>query len=98
MNKTITSLSELIDLIKIMPLENKDCILLLYNSLMKVDERTQSIEDIDAIRNNLFHFTEKALYGLFSESNKIDAFKKELGIERITITVDEINNTLYATV
>ena len=102
MIKEIKSSKELLELINTFPItkEEKDGLDLLFlswNSMTNINSNYDSNEAL-ALLEKIFDDFEKILNNFFSQDEKIDSFKKSNNIDRIVISISELNHNLYATV
>jgi len=102
MIKEIKSSKELLEFINTFPItkEEKDELNLLFtswNSMTNINSNYDSNEAL-ALLGKIFDDFEKILNNFFSQDEKIDSFKKSNNLDRIIISISELNNNLYATV
>ena len=102
MIKEIKSSKELLEFINTFPItkEEKDGLDLLFlswNSMTNINSNYDSNEAL-ALLEKIFDDFEKILNNFFSQDEKIDSFKKSNNIDRIVISISELNHNLYATV
>jgi hypothetical protein len=102
MIKEIKSSKELLEFINTFPIskEEKDELNLLFtswNSMININSNYDSNKAL-ALLEKIFDDFEKILNNFFSQDEKIDSFKKSNNIDRIIISITDLNNNLYATV
>jgi hypothetical protein len=102
MIKEIKSSKELLQFINTFPItkEEKDELNLLFvswNSMTNINSNYDSNEALSRLEK-IFDDFEKILNNFFSQNEKIDSFKKSNNIDRIIISISELNHNLYATV
>lgn len=102
MIKEIKSSKELLEFINTFPIakEEKDGLNLLFlswNSMTNINSNYDSDEAL-ALLEKIFDDFEKILNNFFSQDEKIDSFKKSNNIDRIIISITELNHNFYATV
>lgn len=102
MIKEIKSSKELLEFINTFPItkEEKDGLNLLFlswNSMTNINSNYDS-DEVVALLEKIFDDFEKILNNFFSQDEKIDSFKKSNNIDRIIISITELNHNLYATV
>jgi hypothetical protein len=102
MIKEIKSSKELLEFINTFPItkEEKDELNLLFvswNSMEKINSNYDSNEALSLLEK-IFDNFEKILNNFFSQDEKIDSFKKSINIDRIIISITDLNHNLYATV
>ena len=102
MIKEIKSSKELLEFINTFPItkEEKDELNLLFtswNSMTNINSNYDSNEALSLL-GKIFDNFEKILNNFFSQDEKIDSFKKSNNIDRIIISITDLNNNLYATV
>lgn len=102
MTKEIKSSKELLEFINTFPItkEEKDELNLLFvawNSMERMNSSYDSDETFSLLEK-IFDNFEKILNNFFSQDEKIQSFKKSNNIDRIIISITELNHNLYATV
>jgi hypothetical protein len=102
MIKEIKSSKELLQFINTFPItkEEKDELNLLFaswNSMTNINSNHDSNEALSLLEK-IFDNFEKILNNFFSQDEKIDSFKKSINIDRIIISITDLNHNLYATV
>jgi hypothetical protein len=100
MIKEIKSSKELLEFINTFPItkEEKDELNLLFTSWDRMANSNYDSNEALSLLEKIFDDFEKILNNFFSQDEKIDSFKKSNNMDRIIISISELNHNLYATV